>query len=49
MHLFQFGDHDVPTGQENLIMRGHFAAYFTEFDAWMSRSWWMKLKAHNAW
>ena len=44
-----FGTDTVPTGQENFVMRGHRAAYITEFDAWMLRDWWMKLKAHNGW
>ncbi|THW86772.1 hypothetical protein D6D15_07146 [Aureobasidium pullulans] len=47
--LIDFGTDTVPTGQENFVMRGHRAAYITEFDAWMLRDWWMKLKAHNGW
>ncbi|KAI5359810.1 putative metallopeptidase, catalytic domain superfamily [Septoria linicola] len=39
----------VPEGQTNFIMMAGSAMQVTEFDAWMLRDWWRKLKAVRNW
>ncbi|KAI4700777.1 hypothetical protein J4E81_003741 [Alternaria sp. BMP 2799] len=39
----------VPQGQTNFIMMAGSAMEITEFDAWMLRDWWRKLKAERKW
>lgn len=39
----------VPEGQESFIMMAGSAMEITEFDAWMLRDWWRKLKAERNW
>jgi hypothetical protein len=39
----------TPQGQTSLIMMAGSAVEITEFDAWMLRDWWRKLKANRGW
>lgn len=39
----------VPSGQTSFIMRAGSAMEITEFDAWMLRDWYRKLKAVRGW
>lgn len=39
----------VPEGQKSFIMMAGSAMEITEFDAWMLRDWWRKLKAERNW
>lgn len=39
----------VPEGQTSFIMMAGSAMQVTEFDAWMLRDWWRKLKAVRGW
>ncbi|KAF2832476.1 hypothetical protein CC86DRAFT_366257 [Ophiobolus disseminans] len=39
----------TPQGQTNFIMMAGSAMEVTEFDAWMVRDWWRKLKANRKW
>ncbi|KAF2844765.1 hypothetical protein T440DRAFT_512010 [Plenodomus tracheiphilus IPT5] len=39
----------VPHGQTNFVMMAGSAMEITEFDAWMLRDWWRKLKAARGW
>lgn len=50
-HTFALDDfYDwVPTGMKNFLMLAGSATEITEFDAWMARDWWRKLKAHRGW
>ncbi|KAJ4377521.1 hypothetical protein N0V83_000346 [Neocucurbitaria cava] len=39
----------VPEGQTSFVMMAGSAMEITEFDAWMLRDWWRKLKAARSW
>ena len=39
----------VPEGQTSFVMMAGSAMEITEFDAWMLRDWWRKLKAVRGW
>ncbi|KAF2713482.1 hypothetical protein K504DRAFT_487880 [Pleomassaria siparia CBS 279.74] len=39
----------VPEGQTSFVMMAGSATEITEFDAWMLRDWWRKLKAVRGW
>lgn len=39
----------VPEGQTSFVMMAGSAFEITEFDAWMLRDWWRKLKAVRGW
>ena len=39
----------VPQGQTSFVMMAGSAMKVTEFDAWMLRMWWVKMKAERGW
>lgn len=39
----------VPSGQTSFVMMAGSAMEITEFDAWMLRDWYRKLKAVRGW
>ena len=47
-HMTDFYDWQ-PEGQDSFVMMAGSAFQVTEFDAWMLRDWYRKLKAERGW